>query len=418
MDNTLSGYYTKQGKALPSISERAPLFESNGLGKATDYTGTADQNNALLGKLQPNQLINTSSSSRTNFAKNSANLDMMLSKFGLGGTETTNPADPNAKTPTEGADKAIPTLDSTTDPYISALNKMSATSDKSSQILINNIIATKQRRENSLNKDFENYKGGLQLLGIETNQAQATPDLLMGHIQEAETAHHDKLVELDSELAKALTDADLARSDKDFSTLKEKMSYIKELKKAKVDELKSLNDTLSSTQKNAEIEAHEIFDSYNTLEDTDKEAFILAVSKKYKIPPTALIQALVDEKAKREGDAIDLASKKATYNKKINPSSPSNSSGKNYTAANIPDSVSSKLRTDITSGSLSKAQLYDKYPDVSTAYVSALYNSLNSGSDSLVKDIEAAYGGATPTTAPVAPVPVKKTRKSLFGKKQ
>lgn len=49
---TLYSYYTSQGKALPSISERAKTYESLGLGKANTYTGTAAQNTSLLGKLQ------------------------------------------------------------------------------------------------------------------------------------------------------------------------------------------------------------------------------------------------------------------------------------------------------------------------------------------------------------------------------
>jgi hypothetical protein len=51
--STLYDYYTKGlGKPLPSLSERAKLYEQYGLGKASQYTGTAEQNIALLNKLQ------------------------------------------------------------------------------------------------------------------------------------------------------------------------------------------------------------------------------------------------------------------------------------------------------------------------------------------------------------------------------
>src|SRR3990167_4077296 len=49
--STLYEYYTSQGKALPSLSERAKIFESQGLGSASIYAGTATQNTSLLTKL-------------------------------------------------------------------------------------------------------------------------------------------------------------------------------------------------------------------------------------------------------------------------------------------------------------------------------------------------------------------------------
>ncbi len=316
MENTLAGYYSKQNKPLPSVAERAPMYESQGLGKAGDYMGTAEQNTALLSKLQgANNLVATSSTSRSNFAKNSAGLDLMLNRFGLTGA---NP-DPNTEKTVDNTKAANPDINSTTDPYIAALSGLAASSDKSAQILIKNIQANKQRQSNSLEKNFQSYKGGLQLLGIQTNAAQATPDLLAGHIQEAELAHHDKLAELDSQMATALAEADQARTEKNFSLLKEKMDYIKTLKNNQVNELKALNETLTATQKNAEIQAHEIYDSLNTLEDIDKEQFIQAVAKKYKIPVTTLVQALADEKAKRDTAGVTLATKQATLNKKVSP---------------------------------------------------------------------------------------------------
>lgn len=48
----LNEYYTGMGKTLPSLADRSKLYESNGLGSAASYGGTAAQNTALLGKLQ------------------------------------------------------------------------------------------------------------------------------------------------------------------------------------------------------------------------------------------------------------------------------------------------------------------------------------------------------------------------------
>jgi len=52
MANTLYDYYTGQGQALPSVSQRAGIYESSGLGKSGEYRGTADQNTRLLASLQ------------------------------------------------------------------------------------------------------------------------------------------------------------------------------------------------------------------------------------------------------------------------------------------------------------------------------------------------------------------------------
>lgn len=51
MANTLYEYYTGKGQALPSVGERAKIYESYGLGKASTYSGSAQQNTSLLSKL-------------------------------------------------------------------------------------------------------------------------------------------------------------------------------------------------------------------------------------------------------------------------------------------------------------------------------------------------------------------------------
>ena len=45
-------YYTQKGQKLPSVQQRAPIYEQYGLGKAGEYAGTAEQNIAFLSKLQ------------------------------------------------------------------------------------------------------------------------------------------------------------------------------------------------------------------------------------------------------------------------------------------------------------------------------------------------------------------------------
>lgn len=48
----LSEWYTANGQSLPSISQRATLYQQYGLGQASYYTGTAEQNTNLLNKLK------------------------------------------------------------------------------------------------------------------------------------------------------------------------------------------------------------------------------------------------------------------------------------------------------------------------------------------------------------------------------
>lgn len=50
--STLSDWYQAQGQSLPSVSARAIIYEQYGLGQASYYTGTAEQNTKLLNELK------------------------------------------------------------------------------------------------------------------------------------------------------------------------------------------------------------------------------------------------------------------------------------------------------------------------------------------------------------------------------
>lgn len=52
MAKNLFEYYQEQGQKLPSVAERSSVYEAQGLGSASEYRGTAEQNIALLDKLQ------------------------------------------------------------------------------------------------------------------------------------------------------------------------------------------------------------------------------------------------------------------------------------------------------------------------------------------------------------------------------
>jgi len=52
MSATLYEFYKSQGKNLPSVAERKTIYQQMGLGSASEFVGTADQNNRLLAALQ------------------------------------------------------------------------------------------------------------------------------------------------------------------------------------------------------------------------------------------------------------------------------------------------------------------------------------------------------------------------------
>jgi hypothetical protein len=52
MASTLFDYYKGKGQTLPSIQSRAQLYQQSGLGNASSYSGTAEQNTRLLRSLE------------------------------------------------------------------------------------------------------------------------------------------------------------------------------------------------------------------------------------------------------------------------------------------------------------------------------------------------------------------------------
>lgn len=236
-------------------------------------------------------------------AKNSADLNALIASFGASPEAPTNPKnDPNSA--------------NYTDSYIEGLTGMASRSDAATQRLIANVEAQRQRNANKVDTQYDNYKSGLQLLGIQHNDAQFTPDLLQGHLQQAENEHTQKIQDLDAELNKAIADATDAQANNDFKILDEKMKYIKELKKAQKDEIGNMYDTLSKQSKAAGEEAHQIYDTLNTLNADDQETFLHAIAKKFNIPIGSLVQSLADEKAKRETEDVKIKNAKATLAKK------------------------------------------------------------------------------------------------------
>lgn len=302
----LSQYYSSKGKPLPTTAAERfadPAFktaaEKAGYNSDTYQVnmGNADANNKILGNLLgDNQLITTSTDSRNTAMNATSALDHALSAFNL--TGNTPPANAND-------DPNNVNVGTYQDSYTKMLDDMGARSDSATRALISQIQAQKQNSANQTNTRYENYKRGLQLLGIQHNDAQFTPDLLSGHLLTADNEQHDKIRALDAEETKAIMDANNARADNNFKLVKEKMDYVAGIKKEKQNALKDLYDKMNTQKGIADLQAHQVYDTMQNLNEADKEAFIVKVSQKYGIDPGVLTQALSDEKQAR----IDKAAK-------------------------------------------------------------------------------------------------------------
>ncbi len=248
---------------------------------------------------KPNNLVVTAGPATTEFNKNSGELTNML-------TQLNQVQNPNVQM---GNDI---TIDKVSDPYTQMLDRLGSTSDASTKALIGTIQAQRANKVNTLDAEYSNYKQGLQLLGIQHNEAQATPDLLMGHIKQAENEHQAKINALDLETNKALMEAENAKEEKNLSLLKEKMSYIKDLKKEKQDYLKNIADQLTAENKIADAEATQYYDKLEKMADADKETFLVALSKKYGISLGSLVKAMGAEKERREALALETEAKETS----------------------------------------------------------------------------------------------------------
>ena len=251
-----------------------------------------------------NQLVVSAAPANAEFASYSNDLQTMLSGLnpptnGGNGAPGANGSGANTTT-----DVNINNV-SNTDPYAKMLDTLGQQSNASTKALIASIQASRMNQQNSVNTQYDNYKRGLQLLGIQHNDAQSTPDLLMGHIQVAENEQRAKIEALDREEKKSLMDAETARSKNDLDILKEKMDRVKEIKAEKQNALKEIADNLAYETKISESHAHQVYEKLSKLSETEKEKFLQEAAKKWNVSLSALVSAVADEKQKRDDAEFD-----------------------------------------------------------------------------------------------------------------
>lgn len=266
------------------MANQAPQFTPTGGEGSTfgNYTYTGGQWNQNP-QQAPNPIITTGTTSANQFNQDSTALNQMLAQLNTG----TNQNQQDNQTTTE-------MLDTYSDPYTKALDKLAANSDKATQNLIATIKAKKASREQNINMEYDRLKSGLMSLGLSTERMTFTPDLVYGGIMQAENQKASQLADLDQQEATALLEAQTARDEKNFALLKDRIAYLKDIKQQKLDMLKNTAETLGYEQKIGELQATAIYDNLQKLPEDQKLTFLTAVAKKFGIPLMTL-QSQVNE---------------------------------------------------------------------------------------------------------------------------
>lgn len=288
--DTALGAATKAGLTPAQFLEYNPdLAATGGPGDSQGLTGSVKPGEAYNTAPPASKIVNTSASSRVATAQSDSALQNVLA--GLSGSTT--PENPNPD------DESNDIEGTANDPFIQQLNTLQTNQDAATKALIASTAATYQNNVNKVNAQYGNYKAGLQQLGLETGEAEATPDLLVGHIQQAANDQMDKINTLQANEQKAIIDANNAKANGDFRTMTARMTYVKNIQTEKAAAIKNMYDAVNSANKEVTYDAPSLYASYSSLTDpNDKKAFIAAVAQQFGTSPISVVSALTGEQAK------------------------------------------------------------------------------------------------------------------------
>jgi hypothetical protein len=307
-------YTVKQGDTLNGIAQGMGYKNYQEAGFAMPKSGNYDliMPGETLNYSGKNNLITTSTKARNETEQKSNALDGILSGMG------------NQQQQPQNGDGTV-----VSDPMTQLLDNMDRTSNDSSRALIASIRTARQNNANSINQQYDAYKRGLQLLGIQTNMTEATPDILLSHINSAENDHRAKIQNLDAETAKAVMEAENARNDKNLSLFKERMSYVDKLKKEKQDVLKNLYEQITATKGISDTVAGWMYDKMQGLSTQEQEKLIQETAKKYGVPVNSIIGAISQIKRDRyfEDTKLSNSSKKSSSSDNLDLTSILNEEG-------------------------------------------------------------------------------------------
>lgn len=299
----------KAGETLNSISQQYGFNDYQSAG-ATGYK-SGNPNLIFPGE----QIVISSKQPRKEFVQNSSDLNNQINGVTPATNQLQNQTGQNvqqqqADQKAKANDSKNINIDNYNDAYTQQLDKLQANSDKATSNLIENIKAKRQANSNEVNASYDRYQSGLQLLGIQSENIQYSPDIVMGNIQQAENARLSKLQELDRAESTAILEAQMARDENDFRLLKDRMNYIKEIKKERLNTLKDSFDMMKAEQGIAEIQASRIYDEVQKLgSDQAKVQFMNSIAAQLGIDPSAIVSSVAEIKRARDKEAAAAASK-------------------------------------------------------------------------------------------------------------
>ena len=241
------------------------------------------------------QVVQTSNASRTNTANNLSTADNAVNSYGIVDNKPTPP--PSA----------------TADPIITGLQQLQTNSDAVTKSMLASTMATYQNQINAAQKQGDNYRMGLESLGIRTGAAQTTPDILSGHIQAAANDTLAKIGTIQNNMSKALLNIQQAKQAGDFKTIQMETDRYTLLQKQKQDSITQMRDQITFGQKQLTFDAPSLYSSFSTLtSDKDKQAFIEQIAQADGVSPLTVTAALATEQ--------DKESKAATAEQRANMS--------------------------------------------------------------------------------------------------
>lgn len=307
---TLSDIYKTKGKVLPtnpvdrfSDADFSGAATKAGI-KQDQYVGSEEQNNAISSYLNPPTVV-TSTTPRKDLINNTNNFSQALAYLQ---PKTTSSKDSMATDIKNGQGE----IDNELNTYVSNLDDISKRSSLATQNLIRGIGADYTARKAEESDSNSRYMRGLQLLGIQGNDAQATPILHAGTLRSAEIAGHKELARLDGEERKLIAEAEQAQLDNDFRLFNEKMNAYKSARAEKNKVVSDLYDQALNRRKleEADIElvssyATGLYDEFSKLNETEKAAYVQEVANQLGVSTMAVVAAMASEKQNR----IEKASK-------------------------------------------------------------------------------------------------------------
>lgn len=375
---TLYDIYKSKGKSLPesptdrfSDTDFSSAAAKAGINKDV-YAGTADQNNAISRFLVPSS-ITTSGAPRKELTENTRLYNDALSPLAT--------MDSKVKTETKAIDDEL-------GGYMTRLNELEKTSSLASKNLLRGITSDYTSRKAEESDQNDRYMKGLQLLGLQGGEAQATPQLQTGMLRKAEIEGHKELARIDGEERKALAEAEQAKFDNDYKLFNEKINLYKTARAEKAKVISDLYTEASNRMKfkQDEIDLMEsygagLYSEYSKLTGTDREEFIKEVSEQLNVSPQSVVAGLANH-----AESVKKKAGSGTPAYKLTSTQKNKLLGAGFTLSQIND-----IASDIGDG-LTVDEIKEGLKNASIDQINALDDSFGSTSADDKKKIQQAQG--------------------------